>query len=70
MPYNEKNPTKGFIMEIEIEEVKSPVIGTKHEFARLILGTAAGFLATKAVAQVYDQVLARRTNKTPDITPE
>lgn len=58
-------------METVIEETKPAGTPTKHEFARLILGTAAGYLATKAVAQVYDAVLAHRTKQTTtDTTPE
>ena len=34
------------------------------QFAKYILGMAAGFLAGKAVEEVFDKVVASRENKT------
>ena len=38
----------------------------KHELAKLLVGTAAGFIATKVAENVYEHLTSRRQNTTAD----
>ena len=45
------------------------VVPPKHQLAKLMIGTAASFLANMAVQKAYDAILEHR-NKTPEIDPQ
>lgn len=46
--------------DIEASDLQEPI---KHQLGKLLIGTVAGFLATKLSAILYDAVLEYHANK-------
>jgi len=54
-------------MDIETVITPEKVESTNHKFAKLMIGTAAGFIATHLVTVGYDKIVEMR-NKTTEPT--
>lgn len=55
-------------MESEEEtENQEVVIGLKHQFGKMMLATAAGFIASKLVERAYDNWLESKLNDIAEI---
>ena len=54
-------------MDIETAiDTNEAVDSTNHKFAKLMIGTAAAFIATHLVTKGYDAIVVAKRNKTTD----
>lgn len=51
-------------MELTIKAEDAKPLPVQHRFTKLMLGTAAGFIATALIEGLYESMLERQKNKT------
>lgn len=57
-------------MEDPVTPVQNPVVPMQHRLAKMLVGSAAAFLATMVAEKAYDKLLTMKNTSTPDITTE